>query len=102
MKTIDIRSHFNMHLDPRDRNDNSEPKSRTFNEDEESWEKKNDDETENQGTSGNDWDANNPVERSNDHRYDDEQRDAGDYISSDHSEYNRGNSRFGWYDSEEY
>lgn len=36
-----------------------------------------------------------------DYTYDDEQRDAGDYINSDHSEYNRGNNRFGWYEPEE-
>ncbi|MFP9098652.1 hypothetical protein ACLI09_06315 [Flavobacterium sp. RHBU_24] len=76
---------------------NHDPDSQTFNEDEESWKNKQG----NQGTPGNNWDANNPVERSNEKKYDEEQRDATDYINSDHSDYNRGNSRFGWYDSEE-
>jgi len=75
-----------------------DPDSKTFNEDEESWKNKNSGQ---QGTTGNDWDANDAVSRSKSYRYEDEQRDATDYISSDHSDYNRGNSRFGWYDSEE-
>lgn len=36
-----------------------------------------------------------------DYHFDDEQREAGDYINIDHSEYNRGNSRYGWYDPQE-
>jgi hypothetical protein len=76
-----------------------DPDSKTFNEDEESWKNKNSGQQE--GTPGNDWDANNPVERGTDYRYDDEQRDASDYINADHSDYNRGNSRYGWYDAEE-
>lgn len=78
---------------------NHDPDSKTFNEDEQSWKNKN---SEQQGTTGNDWDANNAVERGTDYRYDDEQRGAADYINSDHSDYNRGNSRFGWYDPEDW
>lgn len=78
-------------------------KSQTFNEDEDSWERRNNAETKNNGTPRNDWNENDPMERDKDYRYDDEQRDmsAGDYINIDHSEYNRGNSRYGWYEPEE-
>jgi len=75
-----------------------DPDSKTFSEDEESYENNNteDKSTFNSGTTGNDWDANNPVERSDRYRYDEEERNAADYISSDHSNYNRSDSRFYW------
>lgn len=41
------------------------------------------------------------ISQPTDYRYEDEQRDAGDYINSDHSEYNRSDNRYGWYEPEE-
>jgi len=89
--------------------------SKTFNEDEESWDNRKDAETttSNKGTEDNDWDQNDAMQRGTASRYFDdsqnyktssrydeydEHRDAaaGDYINSDHSEYNRGNDRFRW------
>jgi hypothetical protein len=89
----------------KDTDKNKDPDSKTFNEDEASYENNgdtsddeddDDDYVANSGTKGNDWDANNPVERSDSYRYDDEERNASDYINSDHSNYNRSDSRFSW------
>lgn len=60
------------------------PDTRTFNEDEESWEKRK------------------TVGSRHEYHYDDEQRDAGDYINCDRSNYNRGNCRFGWFEPEDF
>jgi len=90
--------------------------AKNYNGDEDTWDDEQDTApTSNQGTDDNDWDANDSVLRGTSSRYFDdtldyksssrydfydEQRDAaaGDYIDSDHSEYNRGDSRFRWSD----
>lgn len=92
--------HYNKNLDGKS------PDSKTFNEDEESYENKKDGQkaTSNNGTENNDWSANEPIERSVSERYgeenDEDERWGADYISSDHSNYNRNNSRFYWDDED--
>ena len=84
-----------------------EARSKTFNQDEDSWEEEKGlgATVSNRGTQDNDWDANNPVQRSTGrNEFDDEQRNMagdGDYIDSDHSSYNRNNDRYSWNEPEE-
>ena len=83
--------------------DDRDPRTQTFNEDEISWRNKNHpEETKEDGTPGNNWDARDPMQRTPGWE-DEEERSAsaGDYINTDHSDYNRGNSRYGWYEPEE-
>ncbi|MFL9845738.1 hypothetical protein [Flavobacterium rhizosphaerae] len=90
--------------DNRNHDDYRDPRTRTFNEDEDSWKNKNQDKetTESRGTKNNDWDENDQMQRSPGwHDEEEERRASGDYIDTDHSDYNRGNSRFGWYEPRE-
>ena len=87
--------------------DNSwDAESKTDNQDEDDWQTENDKaETENEGTEDNDWDANNPIERStssNDITEDEVYLSADDYdyISSDHSNYYLSNDRYRWNDED--
>jgi len=79
--------------------------SKTDNEDEDDWEDKQGlgETSSNRGTENNDWNDNDPVQRASGYDFD-ESYDIfakDDYIDGDHSDYNRGNSRFRWNEPEE-
>lgn len=79
--------------------------SKTNNQDEDEWEDKQGLGTtsSNRGTEDNDWDANDQIQRASGPDYDDpyDMMAKDDYIDSDHTDYNRGNSRFRWEEPEE-
>jgi hypothetical protein len=84
---------YNKNLDGKD------PDSKTFNEDEASYDNKpGTKKASNHGTENNDWSANEPVERSVSESDEEDERWGADYISCDHSDYNRSNSRYFWND----
>jgi hypothetical protein len=74
--------------------------SKTFNEDDDSWDDKKDDDatTSNEGTKNNNWDANDQMQRTPGYNDEEETRDAaaGDYIDSNHENYNWNDDRFRW------
>ena len=96
--------------DDRDANQTGEPnkkvdnswdaESKTDNQDEDDWKAENEDaKTSNEGTKNNDWDANDPIERSTRSRNSEEDEvylSADDYISGDHTDYYLSNDRFRW------
>lgn len=94
MKTIDknksVSDTRNANRNPaynKNTDKNHDPDSRTFNEDEQSWKNR-------QGAK--------QATSSTDYRYDDEQRDASDYISCDRNSYNLEDARFGCFEPEEW